>query len=111
MSQSPKAEVRAFNVPATPIEHQSQRQSLLGEAKAIAKRAEADKRSLTEDENRRIDECLTAVKKLDDTYRSHQRIREFDAIDDQPAGRRVPSDALIGMTERDVRRYSISRAI
>jgi HK97 family phage major capsid protein len=97
---------------------QEKRQRKLDEMQEIIERAEGEDRGLNEDEQRLYDQLDQAVKDLDGRIKRAQEANEREQRSQQPAGERPvhqrqqpAGNAEIGMSEGEVRQYSLTRAI
>lgn len=87
------------------------RDALLDEARTMLESAEAEARGLSEEEQSRYDEIMEQVDALDDIAKRAQELAQrVDVVPQRPMLREAP-DAKIGMGERDIRQYSLVRAI
>lgn len=93
-----------------------ERQAKIQQARALLDAADAEQRGLNEDEERRYTDFLSAADELQAKIEREQELQRREATFDEPV--RTPirpggfdSAAKIGMTDNEVRRYSLVRAI
>ena len=92
------------------------RDQLLAEARTLLDRAKAEDRALTEEERQRFDQIEAQLNELRETIEREVRLKSLESSFQDSLGRKtqdqvVQGDALIGMSERDLRHYSLLRAI
>lgn len=93
-----------------------ERQAKVQMARAILDGAESENRGLTEDEEKRYAELLSAADGLQGKIEREQALEQREAALEEPLRAPIkpsgkPGDAAIGMGKEDVRRYSLLRAI
>lgn len=98
---------------------QHERTAKVTQARAMLETAEAEKRDLTDDESKRYDDLLSAADSLEKKIERERELRTREAEQELPQRRAVKplpgqqpmGDPRIGMADRDIRNYSIVRAI
>lgn len=93
---------------------QHERTAKLTQARALLESAETEKRDLNADEEKRYADLVSAAESLDGKIDRERKLQALEADQDLPqrrAAKPVPQAPAIGMTEGEVRRYSLVNAI
>jgi len=84
------------------------------EADQILQTAEKEKRDVTEDEQKRIDNLLAEADKIERQIKTLEKLenqkKSIRAYKEEPT-KEEPEDPSIGMSKRDIKQYSLVRAI
>ena len=84
------------------------------EADAILKKAEDEKRDVTEDEQKSVDNLLAEIDKLDKQIEAREKLEaqkvKIASYREEPT-KEKPEDPSIGMGKRDIKQYSLIKAI
>lgn len=91
------------------VEMKEKRAELLKRAREIVERAQEEERALTAEEREQYDKIMQEVDDLTETIRRMEKAAAYDAVLDQHG--RVVSEGRIGMSQQEVRQYSLLRAI
>jgi len=93
---------------------QHERTAKLTQARALLESAETEKRDLNADEEKRYADLVSAAESLDGKIDRERKLQALEADQDLPqrrAAKPVPQAPAIGMTDGEVRRYSLVNAI
>lgn len=94
-----------------PKEMRIKAKQLNDEAMAITKKAEEEKRALTEDEQKDIDDKISEIRNLIEQAERIEKIEKNDKFFKSTEGEPQVLDPNIGMDTKEVRRYSLINAI
>ena len=96
------------------LELRSQKDNLIKEADEILKKAETEKRDLNDEEQKRWDEIMNKVDSLNENIKRYEKLSaEKKSLEGSanPVLKPEPGDPNIGMGKKDIKRYSLIRAI
>jgi HK97 family phage major capsid protein len=88
----------------------SQREGFKVEARTLLDKADSEKRSLTDDEKTKFDELTVKVDALHEDILRREKLGGYEE-GPKAGGKESPSDPDIGMSAKDVKKYSFLRAI
>ena len=91
----------------------NEREGYKVEARTLLDKADSEKRTLTAEETVRFDELTGKIESLHQDILRREKIGSFEAEPGKPvAGRKeAPADPQIGLSEKDIKAYSMLRAI
>lgn len=93
---------------------QHERQAKITQARAMLETAEKEGRDLNGDEEKRYTDLLSAAKSLDAKIQRELELQALETEQEQEqrrAAKPLPSTPAIGMPQKDLRKYSLLRAI
>lgn len=89
----------------------AKRAQLIAEARTLNEAAERENRDLAENEATRYTAIMAEIDQINGRMERGQRLANLESAAERGGERQIVDDGNIGMTEADLRRYSLVRAI